>query len=52
MSILRGFSHYNELAAGPNVRAVFNRSNTGIMGSNPARDMDVLPRFSLLYCPV
>jgi hypothetical protein len=28
------------------------RSNTGIVGSNPARDMDVSPRSSVLCCPV
>jgi hypothetical protein len=26
--------------------------NTGIMGSNPARGMDVCPNFSMLCCPV
>jgi hypothetical protein len=31
---------------------VFGRSNTGIMGSNPTRGMDVCPRFSMLCCPV
>jgi hypothetical protein len=31
---------------------VFNRSNTRIVGSNPARCMDVCPRYSVLYCPV
>jgi hypothetical protein len=33
-------------------RTVFNRSNTGIVSSNPARDMDVRPCFSVLCCPV
>jgi hypothetical protein len=27
---------------------VFNRSNTGIVGSNPAQGMDVCPRFPVL----
>jgi hypothetical protein len=31
---------------------VFERSKTGIVGSNPARGMDVSPRFSVLCCPV
>jgi hypothetical protein len=31
---------------------VFRRSNSGLVGSNPARDMDVCPRFSVLCCPV
>jgi hypothetical protein len=31
---------------------VFDRSNTGIAGSNPAPGMDVCPRFSVLCCPV
>jgi hypothetical protein len=29
-----------------------DRSNTGIVGSNPARGMDVYPRFSALCCPI
>jgi hypothetical protein len=33
-------------------RTVFDRSNTRIVGSNPARGMNVCPRFSVLYCPV
>jgi hypothetical protein len=33
-------------------RTVFGRSNTGIVGSNPARGMDVCPRFSVLCFPV
>jgi hypothetical protein len=40
------------MAAQSKARTVFNRSNTGIMGSDPARDMNVCPRFSVLYCPV
>jgi hypothetical protein len=31
---------------------VFNRSNTGIVSLNPARGIDVCPRFSVLRCPV
>jgi hypothetical protein len=33
-------------------RTVFDRSNTGIVGSNPARGMDVCPRFFwvMLFC--
>jgi hypothetical protein len=31
---------------------VFSRSNTGIVGSNATRDMDVCPRFFCLCCPV
>jgi hypothetical protein len=31
---------------------VFGRSNIEIAGSNPARGMDVCPRFSVLCCPV
>jgi hypothetical protein len=33
-------------------RTIFGRSNTGIVGSNSARGMDVCPRFSVLCCPV
>jgi hypothetical protein len=33
-------------------RTVFDRSKTGIVGSNPAGGMGVCPRFSVLYCPV
>jgi hypothetical protein len=33
-------------------RTVSGRSNTGIMGSNPTRGMDVCPRLSVLYRPV
>jgi hypothetical protein len=33
-------------------RTVFGRSNTGIVGLNPTRGMDVCPRFSVLCCPV
>jgi hypothetical protein len=31
---------------------VFGRSNIGIAASNPARDMDVCLRLSVLCCPV
>jgi hypothetical protein len=31
---------------------VFGRSNVEIVGSNPARGMDVCLRFSVLCCPV
>jgi hypothetical protein len=40
------------MAARSKARTVFHRSNTGIMCSNPARGMDVCPRFSVLRCPV
>jgi hypothetical protein len=33
-------------------RIVFDSSNTDIVDSNPARGIDVCPRFSLLYCPL
>jgi len=33
-------------------RTVFDRSNTKIAGSNPARGMDMCPCFSMLYFPV
>jgi len=33
-------------------RTVFGRSNTGIVGWNPTRSMDVCLRFSVLCCPV
>jgi hypothetical protein len=31
---------------------VYDRSNIGISGSNPAWGMDVCPRVSVLCCPV
>jgi hypothetical protein len=40
------------VAARSKVRTVFDRSNTGIAGSNPARGMDVFPQVSVLCCPV
>jgi hypothetical protein len=33
-------------------RTVLGRLNTGIVGSNPTRGMDVCPRISVLCCPV
>jgi len=33
-------------------RTVFGHSNAGIVGSNPARGMDMCARFSVLCCPV
>jgi hypothetical protein len=33
-------------------RMIFNRSDIGIVSSNPARGMDVGPRFSMLCYPV
>jgi hypothetical protein len=39
-------------AARSKALTVFSRSNTGIAGSNPTRDMDVCLRFSALCCPV
>jgi hypothetical protein len=40
------------MAARSKARTVFNHSNTGILDSNPARGMDLCPRFSVLCCPV
>jgi hypothetical protein len=40
------------MAAWSKSRTVFDRSNIGIAGSNPARGMDVCPRFSVLCCPM
>jgi hypothetical protein len=40
------------MAARSKARTVFDPSNTGIGGSNPARGMDVSPRFCVLCCPV
>jgi hypothetical protein len=40
------------VAALSKARAVFNLSNTGIVGSNLTRCMDVCPRFSVLCCPM
>jgi hypothetical protein len=33
-------------------RTVFDSSDTGVMGSNPARGTNVCPRFSVLCFPV
>jgi len=40
------------MAARSKASTVFDRSNTGIVGLNPAQGMDVCPRFSVLSCPV
>jgi hypothetical protein len=40
------------VAARSEARTVFDRSNTGITGSNPARGMDVCTHFSVLCCAV
>jgi hypothetical protein len=40
------------MAAPSKVRTVFDCSNTGIVGSNTTRGMDVCPLFSVLRCPV
>jgi len=40
------------MAALSKARTVFNRLNTGIVGSNPARGMDVGRRFSVLCSTV
>jgi hypothetical protein len=40
------------LVARSEARTIFNRSNTGIVFSNPARGMDMCPRSSVFCCPV
>jgi len=40
------------VAAQSKLRMVLNHSNTGIIGSNPARGMDVCPCFVVLCCLV
>jgi len=40
------------MAVQSKTRTVLDRSNTGIMGSNLSRGMDVCPRFSVLCCPM
>jgi hypothetical protein len=40
------------VAAPSEALSVFDRSNTGIVRSNPTRGIDVCPRFSVLCCPV
>jgi hypothetical protein len=40
------------MAARSKARTVFDRSKSGIMGSNLTRAMDVCPCFSVLCCPV
>jgi hypothetical protein len=44
--------HPAPIAAQSKASTVFDRSNIGIAGSNPAQGMDVCPRFSVLCCPV
>jgi hypothetical protein len=40
------------MAALSKARIAFDRSKTGIASSNPARGINMCPRFSVLYCPV
>jgi hypothetical protein len=40
------------MAARSKAHTVFDLSNTAMVGLNPARGMDVCPRFSVLCCPV
>jgi hypothetical protein len=40
------------IAALSETRSAFHRSKTGIASLNPARGMDVCPRFSVLYSRV
>jgi len=40
------------MAARFEARTVIDRSNTGIVVSNPARGIDMFPRFSVFCCPV
>jgi hypothetical protein len=40
------------MAAQSKASAVFGHLNIGIIGSNPARGMDVCLCFSVLCCPV
>jgi hypothetical protein len=40
------------MAVRSKTRSDFDRSNTGMAGSNPAPGMDVCPRFSVLCSPV
>jgi hypothetical protein len=48
--VVNAFHHHQPvpMAARSKARTVFDRSNTGIAGSNPTRGMDVCPRFSVL----
>jgi len=57
ISVSKGLCLYvpNEpvtLTSQSKVRTVFDRSNAEIVGLNPARGLDVCPRFSVLCCPV
>jgi hypothetical protein len=40
------------VAARSKPRTAFDRSNTGIVGSNPTRDVDLCPCFSVFCSPV
>jgi hypothetical protein len=40
------------MAAPSEARTVFDRTKTGIAGSNPAQGMDVYLHISVLCCPV
>jgi hypothetical protein len=40
------------MVARSEARAIFDCSNIWIADSNPARGVDVYPRFSVLCCPV
>jgi hypothetical protein len=40
------------MAARSEARMIFDRSKTGIFGSNPARGMFVFPLSSVFSCPV
>jgi hypothetical protein len=42
----------DNMAGRSKARTVFDRLNTTVLGSNPARGMYVCPRFSVLCCPV
>jgi hypothetical protein len=50
--ILKFVERPDPMAERSEARTVFGRSNTGIVGSNPTRGMDVCPRFSVLCFPV
>jgi hypothetical protein len=57
MSLLRLVTLQNEYPFHTHVlnlvtRMVMDNSNTGVMGSNSARGMDVCLRFAVLCCPV
>jgi hypothetical protein len=42
------FNNLTSIDENPSGRAVLDRSNSGIVGSNPALGMDVCPLFSVL----